>query len=144
MQAEFRRCLAELDVEGARRVWAYVAPHLPQLGDDRHALAMLHYARTQSESSPLIHRAYSHRWLSDNGLPSGLPDNLKPKAERIYPRIVEAVGVAVKAFSEASAPMARALERAMSNAVAECYADGVTDVETVRARMREAYNKVRA
>jgi hypothetical protein len=91
---------------------------------------------------PFKLRAWSHHWLMDHGLPSGLPDHLRPKADQIHPRIVEAVGVSVKALSEASIPLAKAIERAMSDAVAEAYADGKRDPGFVKARMEEARYKV--
>jgi hypothetical protein len=40
-------------------------------------------------------RAWSHRWLTERALPSGLPDRLKPSAERVYSRVVEGVGISV-------------------------------------------------
>jgi hypothetical protein len=62
---------------------------------DAEALVTLHHARTQAESIALKLRAWSHRWLLEHGYPSGLPDHLKPSAERIYPRVVEGVGISV-------------------------------------------------
>lgn len=135
---EMRRCLEDMDVERARRLWAYASPHLPQPETDGEAVAVMHHARTAAGSVPMRARAYSHRWLLDHGLPSGLPDGLKPKAERMYPRIVTAVGIAVKAMSEHHKPLARAVQRAMSDAVADCYANGDTAPEIVKSRMLEA------
>jgi hypothetical protein len=140
--AEFRRCLVECDVAGIRALWSHVSPNMPQPPDDAAALIAIHIARTQAESVPLKLRAYSHRWLLDNGYPSQLPDNLKPSAERIYPRIASAVGVCVKAGSEWRKPLAAAMQQAMSDAVAEAYADGRTEPEFVKARMGEARAKV--
>lgn len=135
---EFRRCLIDLDVVGICDLWFHVSPHLPQPKNNDEALATLHYARTQAKSIPLKLRCYSHAWLCERGLPSGLPDQWKPKASRLYPHKVKAVGVSVMAMSAASVPRARAIEKAMSNAVLECYADGVTDVDRIRGRMNEA------
>lgn len=134
----FQRCLIELDVVGICDLWFHVSPHLPQPKNNAEALVTLHYARTQAQSIPLRLRCYSHAWLCERGLPSGLPDCWKPKASRLYPHEVKAVGVSVKAMSEASASRARAIEKAMSAAVLECYADGVTDVDLIRGRMNEA------
>jgi hypothetical protein len=83
-------------------------------------------------------RAYSHSWLCERGLPSALPDHLKPKADRLYPRVVEAVGVSVKDLSGRRREYARRLEMAMADAVAEAYADGRREPEFVKARMQEA------
>jgi hypothetical protein len=134
----FRRCLIELDVVGICDLWFHVSPHLPQPKNNDEALATIHYARTQTQSIPMRLRCYSHAWLCERGLPSGLPDEWKSKASRLYPHEVKAVGVSVMALSEASVPRARAIEKAMSNAVLECYADGVTDVDRIRSRMNEA------
>jgi hypothetical protein len=134
----FRRCLIDLDVVGICDLWFHVSPHLPQPKNNDEALATIHYARTHAESIPQRLRCYSHAWLCERGLPSGLPDWLKPRANRLYPHEVKAVGVSVMAMSEASVPRARAIEKAMSNAVLECYADGVTDVDLIRGRMNEA------
>lgn len=133
-----RECMINLEVGRARKCWAAIAPDMPQPDSDHEVYATLHHARTQSESIPLALRLWSHNWLIDHGLPSGLPDNMRPKAQRIYPRTVEAVGVSVKAMSAASAPLAAAIERAMSDAVAECYADGEKRPEIVKARMEYA------
>ena len=103
---------------------------------------MLHHARTQAASMPLNLRAYSHRWLLDHGYPSGLPDELKPRAERIYPRVASAVGISVNVRSAFMKPVAEALRGAMSDAVMDAYADGKTDPAFVSARMREAREKI--
>jgi hypothetical protein len=139
---EFRRCLIELDVVGMCDLWFQVSPHLPQPKNNEEALITLHYARTQTNSIPVRLRCYSHAWLTERSLPSGLPDWMKPKAARLYPHEVKAVGVAVKAMSAASAPLARAVEKAMSDAVLECYADGVTDPNIIKARMDAARARV--
>lgn len=140
--AELHRCLAACNVAGARKLWAHVAPSMPQPQSDADALVMIHHARTQMASMPFKMRAWSHRWLMDHGLPSGLPDHLRPKADQIHPRIVEAVGVSVKPMSEAGIPLARTIERAMSDAVAEAYADGKREPGFVKARMDAARRRV--
>lgn len=136
--AEFRRCLIELDVVGICELWFHVSPGLPQPKNNDEALVTLHHARTQAQSISDNLRCCSHAWLLERGLPSGLPDHMKPKADRLYPRRVEAVGVAVMAMSADGVTRARAIEKAMSDAVAECYADGERDSEIIRARMLEA------
>lgn len=135
---DFRRILEDCDVAAARLAWSKLAPHLPQPKSDEDALITLHRARTEAQSVPFKKRAYSHRWLLDHGLPSGLPDGLRPLSERIYPKVAEAVGISVKARSEAMRPVAQAVERAMADAVAEAYSDGMKDPAFVRARMNDA------
>lgn len=73
-----------------------------------------------------------------------MPDDLKPKAERIYPRIVSAVGIAVKATNPRRKSHALAIQSAMSDAVAEAYADGKTDPAFVSQRMKEARERIEA
>jgi len=138
----FRRCLIELDVVGVCDLWFHVCPHLPQPKNNEEVLVTIHYARTTAQTVPLKLRCYSHAWLTERGLPSGLPDWWRPKAARLYPHQVTAVGVSVKALSEANAPLARAIEKAMSDAVQECYADGVTDPDIVKSRMDAVRQRV--
>lgn len=128
-------------MEGARALWAHVAPHLPQPKDDDAAWITLHYARTAAPPISFHMRAYSHRWLTERGLPSGLPDHLRPAAERMYPRIVEAVGISVNAPDHRRA-LGEAVRKAMSDAVMQCYADHHTDPAFVKMRMQDARMKV--
>lgn len=133
---EIRRCLIDLDIDGIARVWGRVWPGLPVPATRGEVLVALHIARTSAISVPLRLRAYSHRWLTDNGYPSQLPDRLKPRAEKLYPRTESAVGVAVTS----KYPVVKhAIQDAMVNAVLEAYADGhANEPEKVRARMLEA------
>lgn len=130
-----RRCLEQLDVQAVRRLWSHVAPSMPQPESDSDALIALHHARTQSESIAVRLRAYSHRWLLDHGLPSGLPDGLKPRAERLYPKIVGAVGISV---NSKYAVVRDEIRGAMTDVVENCYADGRTSPEYIKPRMMEA------
>lgn len=136
--AEFRRCLVDLDIEGMRRLWRHTSSHLPQPKNDADALAALHLARTQAKSVPFKLRAYSHRWLTERGLPSQLPDNLRPKAERMYPVVVDAVGISVNAKSELLLPIVPHIRAAMENVVLDAYANGDKDPSIIKARMNEA------
>lgn len=69
-----------------------------------------------------------------------MPDELKPKAERIYPRIVDAVGIAVSTNSgdDGKAKLASLVRGSMEDAVLEAYADGVKDPRLIRAMMMRA------
>lgn len=136
--AEFRRCMVELDIAAMRRLWRHVSPHLPQPKTDEQTLAALHLARTQARSMPLKLRAYSHRWLIERGMPSQLPDRLRPTAERLYPVVAEAVGISLNARSELIKPIVPLLRGAMENAVLEAYGDGEKDPSIIRGRMNEA------
>lgn len=136
--AEFRRCLEQIDVAGIRKLWAAVSPHLPQPKTDDETLVTIHRARTQAESIALKLRAYSHRWLLDNGHPSALPDALKPSAERIYPRVVESVGISVNFRSPVLKPISKLVRGAMEDAVMDAYAHKRTEPAFLKARMAEA------
>lgn len=138
--AEMRRCLEDVDVAGIRALWAHVSPNLPQPKTDDQALVVLHHARTQAQSIPLKLRAYSHRWLLERGYPTGLPDQLKPSAERLYPRVEGAVGISVN-IRGPLAPAAPLIRVAMEDAVKECYADGHKTTDIVKPRMMEARSK---
>jgi hypothetical protein len=131
-----RAVLRDCDVQAARALWG--------AADDAQALVMIHLARTAASSMPVDLRAYSHRWLVDRGLPSKLPDRLKPKAERLYPRVAAAVGISVIAQREAYKPASVEIRQAMEHAVLEAEADGrLTDTAFVRTRLLAAGHKVR-
>lgn len=130
-----RECLIDLDVQRATAVWAAVAPGLPAPRNGDEALVALHMARTAARCVPFRLRAWSHRWLAERGLPSRLPDAMRPNAERMYPRIVDAVGIAVKSrFAE----VVTAVRGAMEHAVNDCYANGDREPGIVRPRMLDA------
>jgi hypothetical protein len=139
--AEFLRCLINLNVEGIRKLWAHVQPNLPQPKNDSEALIALHMARTSSTRLPVRYRAYSHAWLIERGLPSQLPDHLKPKAERLYPVVRDAVGISVNTTSAMFEPMIVPVRTAMENAVLDAYAEGRKDPAFVKARMKEAQER---
>jgi hypothetical protein len=139
---DFKRCLEETDIVGIRRLWKHVQPNLPQPANDHDALVSLHMARTQSLSVRFELRAYSHRWLVDHGFPSLMPDNLKPRAERIYSKVVEAVGISVNFSSPLLKPIAEPVRKAMEDAVNDCYANGDRDPALIRQRMMEARGQV--
>lgn len=101
----------------------------------------MHRARTETESISIAKRAYSHRWLEERGLPSGLPDHLKPSVDRLYPRVVEGVGISVNFKSSFMAPAASEVRQAMSDAVEDAYADNRKEPVFVKARMAEAKAK---
>jgi hypothetical protein len=136
------RALEDLDVKTVRALWASVAPDLPQPETDEDALRSIHAARTAAASVEFKRRAYSHAWLLDHGLPSLLPDELKPKAERIFPVTVGAVGISVRASSPARAALGLVIRGAMENAVLDCFANGDRDPDLVKSRMLEARDEV--
>jgi len=129
MQDHFRAALESLDVALVRKLWRHVMPHLPQPTSDDEALICAHMARTVSRAIRFKLRAYSHAWLVERGFPSQLPDELKPRAERIFPITVSAVGIAVRNVT----PIALAIRASMEHAVLDA---GVKNpAETKRAIM---------
>lgn len=141
MSSSFAQLLESGDVQALRSYWASAFPSLPQADTFEKAEIQMHYARTNAESVSLKHRAYSHRWLSERGLPSGLPDELKSKAERLYPVVREAVGISVGFKSPVLVPAAIEVRKAMEYAVLDAYADNKRDPIFVRQRMTEAKDK---
>lgn len=136
--SEFRAALEAGDINQLQRIAQRAEPHLPRMTDSQ-AEFVMHEARTRARSIPFAKRAYSHRWLVERGHESGLPDHLRPKAERICPRIVSAVGIAVRTSNPLLAPVAPLIRRAMEDAVLEAQADGrLEDSAFVSARMHEA------
>lgn len=139
MRDQFHTALEQVDVPMTRRMSAHLFPHLPQPKDDDEALVMLHRARTEMPSMALRLRAYSHRWLLDHGFPSALPDDLKPRAERMYPAVTETVGISVGSFSPILKPVAVMVRTSMENAVLDVYAGDLhPDPVFVKSRMQEA------
>lgn len=139
-RAEFRSALADADALRVRKMWATEFPHLPQPETAEEAEVCMHAARTAAESLPLAKRLYSHAWLDERGLPSRLPDKLRPPAQQVVPRVVRAVGIAVVSTSMDADRVARAMaiERVMGDAAAEMHGCGITDPERVSARMWQA------
>lgn len=131
------RCLSEIDISGIRRLWRHVSPNIPPM-DDQKTLVAIHMARTQTASLSISLRAYSHRWLCDRDFQSHLPDDLKPKAERIYPKIVQGVGISVNFTSPILKPAGKIIERAMADAVEDAYSQNKRDPEFIRFVMSEA------
>jgi hypothetical protein len=142
MNGAFKRALEEGDFRQLRRLHAEALKHLPPIKSDAEAEITLHIARTASAWLELKKRAWSHRWLVERGLPSQLPDDLRPRAERICPKIVQAVGISLNVRNpllEAAVPIVRG---AMESAVLEAEADGkLGDSKFVTARMTEAREK---
>lgn len=134
----FSDLLETADLDGVRAYWRENAPHLPQPKTPVEAEIALHRARTEAESVTIRKRAYSHAWLCERGLPSGLPDHLKPSAERLYPVTVSAVGISVGTSNPMLAPAYAEIQRSMEMAVEDAYADGRQDPEFVSLRMKEA------
>jgi hypothetical protein len=137
-QSEFHAALEKGDVSECRRIAAILFPHLPQGAD---AEASMHMARTQIPTISFKARAYSHRWLTERGLPSQLPDELKPRAERLYPVVAEAVFLSANSNSPILKPMMPLVQGAMSDAVEDCYANGDKAPALVRSRIQEARRK---
>lgn len=138
---DFRAALEAGDVRLLRRMWSAWFPHLPQPKTAEQAEAVMHHARTQAETVSFKARAWSHRWLTERNLPSGLPDRLKPSAERVYPRIVEGVGISVNCRNPILKPAMIEVRKAMEAVVEDSYANGETDPAIVRPRMFEAREK---
>lgn len=139
----FRQCLLDIDTNTMRKLWRYVAPNMPQPESDRDITISIHHARTLAKSLPFEPRAYSHSWLMERQLPSGLPDHLKPRAERLYPWIVSAVGISINYSNPDLKPVGEAVRKAMEAVVLEAHADGrMEDKAFLWPRMMEARRRV--
>lgn len=120
------------------KLWKHISPHMPQPDNEHQARIMIHYARTQMRKMPNKYRFYSHCWLRDEGLPSALPDIMKPKAERLYPLGVRSVGTSSQKVGGEKTVFNYAVQKVMSDAVLETYADGHQDQpQIVKARILE-------
>ncbi len=135
---ETRNLLEAGDVEGLRAVWARF-PGMPQPENREQAEITMHYARTAADSIAMRTRAYSHAWLCERGMPSGLPEALKASAERMYPVTVLGVGISVNTKNPLLAPAMGEIRESMEHAVLDAQADGrLADAPFVKARMNEA------
>lgn len=142
MNQHFRKALEDLDVQLVRKMWAHIAPNMPQPQGDEELLVAVHIARTATTSIELKHRVYSHAWLTERNYPSSLPDHLKKSAERIYPRVVEAVGIAVGTFA-GHKELGLAIRSAMSDVVLDAYAEGRKDPDFIKEQMQLARLRVK-
>lgn len=136
-----QRLIEDLDVDGVLNLWNEVFPHIQKPISRASALVILHMARTQMRSVRMRLRAYSHCWLIDRGMPSQLPDQLRPRAERLYPRVVEGVGFAFGTTSPIVKPAAPIVTGRVTDTILECYADNTTDPAYVQPRMMDTYRK---
>ena len=136
----FRDALRAGDVHRVRQLWAAVCPMMPQPKDLDEFKVIMHRARTEADSVPLHLRLYSHAWLEERAMASGLPDQLRP--DPIMPRIIAGVGVSVKSLSGRSSDRAMAIQAAMAMAAGEAMEDGDTDPKIVSARMWAARERV--
>jgi len=138
-----RRALEEHDVLTCCKLWETVRPNMPQPENDHDARIIMHIACTVADNVSLRSRAYSHRWLLDHGYPSRLPDELKPKAERMYPQVVDAIGIACGGGPGSKAkPWHAEIRQAMEHVVLDHYADGIKDPKIIKPRMLEARKKL--
>lgn len=141
--AEFRRCLVDCDVETIRKLWKHVYPSMPLPETHEDTVVCIHMTRTATQRLPFRFRAYSHRWLEERNMRSLLPDDLKPKAERMYPRIVSAVGICVATLGNRKTDYHHHVSTALCNLVADLYADGIEDPAIIKPRMKELHDRLR-
>jgi len=125
--AEFRRCLQELDVQAARKLWREVHADWPQPENDYEMAVMLHMARVQAKCITARGKRYSRRWLQ----------------EREVGIIALGVGVAIKAPPH-RARRALAIREAMEDAVDRSHRAGIHldyEADEVRRRIIAARDK---
>ncbi len=149
---ELRRCLVDCDIDALLRLWHMLYPQQTPPTTRHDCLIAIHIARTASARLPFRFRAYSHQWLRDNLPPdvwqkaSQLPDELKPRAERMYPRIVEAVGVCVAGHGNKKTDYHHFVSTQLGHAVHEFYDfthNKVRDPEGLKRRTTEIHDKLR-
>ena len=139
--ASFRSALCDGDIHRTRFLWAHISPDMPQPENDAEAEVIMHQARTAAESVPIQKRIYSHAFLEERGLPSQLPDGMKPPRDRKGPPVIFSaalIGVGTLSSSAGRREEAKAMERAMADAVGDMITSGITDRERIAKRMWEA------
>lgn len=139
VKSELRSAMSDGDADAVARIYDHAYPNMPKATQEEAAVVM-HTARTASESMPLAKRLYSHAWLTDRGFRSQLPEELRPRSERVESVIVPAVGVAVSSFAQSAyrKEEAKAIERVMARAAGDMVRDGITDRARIAPRMWEA------
>ncbi len=137
----FRQALIDGDAMLCWKIMTEVQPHI-KIKSLAEAEAVMHRARTELVFVPFRARAYSHAWLCERNLPSALPDELRPKAERLYPRVAQIVGIAVK-MPKLLHEVAQEVESSMSSAVSGLAADGadLSDRPLVHGQMFAARDR---
>jgi len=138
VQGEFRGLLERGDAQALVSAWGQMFPGMPKPESLEHAEIAMHMARTGASTVTFRARAWSHAWLLERSLPSQLPDELKPRAQRLHPVIVDAVVVGKPTMPKWLEPVAVEMQGAMIYAVEDCYANGDKEPEIVRGRMQEA------
>ncbi len=134
----FRTALYDGDVHRTQALWAQVAPDMPQPENSGEAEVIMHQARTAADSVPMQKRIYSHAFLAERGLPSQLPDGMKPPRERKGPPVIfpaALIGVSTLCSSADRREEAKAMERAMADAVGDMITSGITDKARIAKRM---------
>jgi hypothetical protein len=138
----FHQALCDSDVGLLCRIWKDQFPDMPQPANLGEAEIQMRMTQTKVFNVPFKVRAYAHRWLTERGLPSQLPDHLKPKAERAFPIIKTSVGIAFSFSEPLMAPAFSEISLSMENAVLEAYnGKDVADQEFVKVRMEAAKQK---
>jgi hypothetical protein len=115
---EFAQLLAAGDVDAVVAAWAKIFPNDTPPASRGEAEVTMHFARTVSAALIDRQRAWSHRWLLDHGWPSGLPDDMLPRAERLYPRAVEAVGIGSAMRLPTTVPLRAVMEEQVQDSYA--------------------------
>ncbi len=141
ISAAFRAALYDADVRRTRHLWAQVSPDMPQPESDGEAEVIMHQARTAADSVPIQKRIYSHAFLAERGLPSQLPEGMKPPRERNGPPVIfpaALIGVGTLSSNCDRREEAKAMERAMADAVGDMITSGIIDRERIAKRMWEA------
>lgn len=135
MQAEFAQLLASGDAAAVVRAWDKLFPGATPPASLHEAEIAMHYARTLSRAVPMRARLYSHAWLRERSVPSGLPDHMRAAADRLYPRKVEGVAISSMFVRPTTLPLRGVQEYAVN----EVYADHGPhpDPLKVKARMAE-------
>ena len=142
--AEMKRCIIELDIDAAQRLWHHMAPHMAKPESDEQTLMVLHMARTALDSAKFEARAYSHAWLCERSLPSQLPDKLKPRADRLYPRIVTAAAYSINFKSSFLKPIKSLVMKAIDERMNELWADSkkTPDAQLVLKEICDTKNNI--
>lgn len=133
-RSEFRAALRDRDIPLLIKASAVLFPDAP-VPTEAEALVQMHVARTMQGWMTIEERSYSHFWLLEQGLPSMLPPELLPKADRYRPEAKSAVGIVYATGKEWLKPAAPIIGMAMAKAVSDNAELIETDPELLRDKI---------
>lgn len=139
----FRKALVAGDAALLWKMWGTWFPDFPQPQSQGDAEIHLHAARSAAGSIAIRLRCYSHHWLTERGLPSLLPAELLPQAERYTPKVAAGVGFSWGSRSRIMQTAKPEVMKAVGDRIEELAADGILESDPGKVQREMIYAKNR-